>query len=298
MKVVVVGGAGAMGSALSADLAARAEIDELLVADVDGARAADLVARTGSPTAHATALDVEDRDAALDVLAGSQLLVNCTSFTLFDRVFELALAAGVDYCDLISEPTDDQRRAAAEAGITAVSGLGASPGLTNVLVAHAAGAFDELQETHVSWASFRSIAPSHGLLDTILWELADGCPTRRYFQNGRYVQARFMEGSRLVDFAEPVGRQRVYYVPHPEVTTLPRNFPALAFCAVRGTWRPELMEHVRVLNEYGLLDPDALEATKSSIWARKGGQRDESPWRLFVNVELVGLRGGESWRRV
>jgi lysine 6-dehydrogenase len=82
------------------------------------------------------------------------------------------------------------------------------------------------------------------------------------------------------------------------VATLPRNFPSLRFCAVRGTWRPELMEHVRVLNEYGLLDAEAIEATKSRIWARKGGLRDDKPWWLFVNVEVVGTRAGEAWRRV
>ena len=217
---------------------------------------------------------------------------------LFDSVIELAVAAEVDYADLISEPNDAQRRAVADAGITAISGLGASPGLTNVLVRHAADWLDDLEEAHLSWASFRTIAPGQGLLDTILWELSDDCPTRRYFSNGRYVRAGFMEGSRLVDFAAPLGRQRVYYVPHPEVATLPRNFPSLRFCAVRGTWRPELMEHVRVLNEYGLLDAEAIEATKSRIWARKGGLRDDDPWRLFVNVEVVGTRGGEAWRRV
>ena len=298
MRIVVIGGAGAMGSALSADLAACEEVSELVVADADGARAERLVRATGSPRASALALDVDDREAALRALEGADVLVNCTSFTLFDRVIALALEAGVNYADLISEPTVEQRRAAERAGITAVSGLGASPGLTNVLVRHASAWLHELEEVHVSWASFRTIAPSPGLLDTILWELSDACPTRQVYVNGRFERAGFMEGSRLVEFAPPLGRQRVYYVPHPETVTLPRSFPSLRFCAVRGTWRPKLMEDVRVLNEYGLLDPDAIETTKERIWARFGGRGDEEPWRLFVNVEVVGRRDGALWRRV
>jgi saccharopine dehydrogenase (NAD+, L-lysine-forming) len=297
MKIVVLGGAGAMGAAVSADLAACADITELVVADLDGAKAEALAEAAGG-RARAAQLDLADRERGLELLRGADVLVNCTSFTLFDEVIELAVEAGVDYADLISEPSDSQRLAVEEAGITAISGLGASPGLTNVLVAHAARWLDEPEEAHVSWASFRAIAPSRGLLDTILWELSDACPTRLYYQNGRFVRAGFMEGSRLVDFAPPLGRQRVYYVPHPEVTTLPRTFPTLRFCAVRGTWRPKLMEDVRVLNEYGLLDPEALEHTKERIWARFGGSGDEEPWRLFVNVEVVGNRGGEPWRRV
>jgi saccharopine dehydrogenase (NAD+, L-lysine-forming) len=298
MRIIVLGGAGAMGSAVSADLAACPEVSELVVADVDSSGAEALVAGFAGSRARAARLDVTDRSAALSLLEGADLLVNCTSFTLFDAVIELAVAAGVDYADLISEPAAEQREAVERAGITAISGLGASPGLTNVLVRHAAEWLDELEEAHLSWASFRTIAPSPGLLDTILWELADDCSSRLYFQNGRYMPAGFMEGSRLVDFAAPLGRQRVYYVPHPEVVTLPRQFPSLRFCAVRGTWRPELMEDIRVLNEYGLLDADAIETTKARIWARKGGVRDDSPWRLFVNVEVVGARGGETWRRV
>ena len=293
----MLGGAGEVGAAISRDLAAAPEVDELVIADLDSARAESLAAEVGG-TASSTGVDLRDRAAGLRLLAGADLLMNCTSFAWFDDVLGLALEAGVDYADLLSEPTAEQREAVRAAGITAISGLGATPGLSNVLVRHAADELGELEEVHISWVSFRTIAPAPGLLDTILWELSDSCPTRQYFQNGRYVRAGFMEGSRLVEFAEPVGRQRVYYVPHTEVTTLPRRFPALRFCAVRGTWRPELMEDMRVLNKYGLLDEAALEHTKARIWERFGGQRDMAPWTLFVNVEVIGSRGGTAVRRV
>jgi saccharopine dehydrogenase (NAD+, L-lysine-forming) len=295
MRVVVLGGAGEVGAALTADLAACPEVEELTVCDPDVARARSAI--EGSERARAVALDVRDTAAAVELLEGVDVIANCLSFTLFDAAIDLAIRARVNYADLLSEPSDAQRAAAERAGITAISGLGASPGLTNVLVRDAADWFDVLDEAHLSWASLRTIAPSPGLLDTILWELSDSCPARVYFQNGRHVHAGFMEGSLAVEFAEPVGRQRVYYVPHTEVVTLPRHFPSLRFCAVRGTWRAELMDDVRVLNKYGLLEPEALEATKARIWDRFGGVRDDSSWRLFLHVEAIGQRGGGSWRR-
>lgn len=297
MRIVVLGGAGEVGAPLTRELAAGADVDELLVADLDGARASALAESLGGPV-RATALDVRDRDAAIDALAGADALMNCTSFTLFDAVIDVAAAAGVQYADLLSQPTEAQRRLVREAGITAISGLGATPGLSNVLVRDAAGELDELLEAHVSWASFRTIAPASGLLDTILWELSEDCPARLYYQNGRHVRAGFMEGSKLVEFAAPVGPQRVYYVPHTEVTTLPRHFPTLELCTVRGTWRPELMDDIRVLNKYGLLAGPAFEQTKARIWERFGGERDAAPWTLFVNVEVVGTRGGGLVSRV
>ena len=171
------------------------------------------------------------------------------------------------------------------------------PGLSNVLVRQAADELDELREVDISWISLRTVAPTLGLLDTILWELSEDCPTRRYYRNGRYRWAAFLEGSREVEFAPPVGRQFVYYVPHTEVTTLPRHFPTLRDCAVRGSWRPELMQDIRVLNRYGLLTEASLESTKRAIWDRWGGLRDRASWMLYVNVETVGTRGGEVLRR-
>jgi saccharopine dehydrogenase-like NADP-dependent oxidoreductase len=58
------------------------------------------------------------------------------------------------------------------------------------------------------------------------------------------------------------------------------------------------MDDVRVLNDYGLLDPETIEQTKEAIWRRHGGKRDEAPWRLFVHVEVIGRRGEQTVRRV
>lgn len=284
---------------MARDLAHLGEIDALVIADVDRGAAAAL-AQTLEPLhpgVSSAGVDVNDRGSALALLDGADLLMNCTSFTLFDRVLALAADAGVDYADLISEPADDHRRAAEQAGIMAVSGLGASPGLSNVLVRHAADAFDELHEAEILWMSLRTVAPTPGLLDTILWELSEDCDTRRYYRDGRYHQAAFMEGSRLVDFPPPIGRQYVYYVPHTEVTTLPRHFPAMRHCAVRGSWRPELMQDMRVLHRYGLLSKAALADTKRAIWQHCGGLRDAAPWLLYFKVETIGSRDREEIRR-
>jgi lysine 6-dehydrogenase len=296
MNVVVLGAAGEVGKTLTADLGACPEIDHVVAADLARDEVEALAA--GRERVSAAPVNLRDREQVLRLLHGCDLLVNCTSFSLFDVVIDLAVSAGIDYADLLSYPSQEQVRAVEESGITAISGLGLTPGLSNVLVAHAADELDEIEEAHIAWMSFRTIAPSRGLLDTILWELSEDCSTREYFQNGRFHQAGPMEGSRLVDFADPAGRQRVYFVPHTEVRTLPRHFPSLAFCAVRGTWRPKLMDDVRVLNEYGLLNQATLEATKEVVWDRFGGERDVAPWMLFLNVEIVGTQNGETVRRV
>jgi saccharopine dehydrogenase-like NADP-dependent oxidoreductase len=279
------------------DLAGVAEIDALVIADVDAERAHALAREVDRRGVTATTLDARDRPRALELLARTDVLMNCTSFALFDDVLDLALAARVDYADLISDPTSQQRRSAESAGIAAISGLGATPGLSNVLVRHAADELDELRTVEISWISLRTVAPTPGLLDTILWEVSENCPTRTYYKDGRHKRAAFLEGSRLVEFAPPVGRQFVYYVPHPEVRTLPRHFPTVRDCAVRGSWRPELMADMRVLERYGLLSDEALATTRQAIWERCGGARDSTAWVLYLNIEISGLRDGEPVQR-
>lgn len=301
MRVVLLGGAGEIGAEIARELARVPEIDSLVIADLDGDRADGLARECGQqgerPSVSVSGVDVHDRASALALLDGADLLMNCTTFALFDAVISLAIEARVDYADLISEPTDEHRRAARDAGITAISGLGASPGLSNVLVRHAADELDELHAVEISWISMRTVAPTPGLLDTILWELSQECDTRLYYRDGRHHRAAPFEGSRQVEFAPPVGRQQVYYVPHTEVATLPDHFPALRDCAVRGSWRPELMHDMQVLERYGLLADAALESTKRAIWTRCGAVRDAANWMLYVNVEVEGSRDGGPVRR-
>ncbi len=301
-KVVVLGGAGEVGQWVVRDLCARQSITEVVIAEVAPDRA-QVLAQEAGPKARVVPADMKDRGPLLEQLRGAALLMNCTSHVFFDEVFGLALQARVNYADLISEPSAEQRDAAAGARITAVSGLGISPGVTQVLVRQAVDEFDHVDEVHVSGVSWRTIAPSRGGLETVLWELAEKTPTRQYFQNGRFRGASYLEGSRWVDFLEPVGRHRVYYVPHPETTSLVRSFPQLKFCATRVSWRDEIMQDVAVLNKYGLLDDAQVagtpglpirEAVRDRIWQVMGGQRDDRGWALMCTVEVVGIRGGRS----
>lgn len=306
MKIVVLGGAGEVGQHVTRDLALR-DIDTLVLADIDKDRGQEAVRGLDAGCVEVIQVDLRDKGRIEELLVGSDVLVNCTSFPWFDTVIDAAIRAGVNYADLISEPTEEQRERAAEAGVTAVSGLGLTPGTSNVLCAHAAQDFEDIDEFHIHWVSFRSIAPSEGLLETILWELRDDCPTRQLYQDGRYSWARPLEGGRVVKFPDPLGEQRVYLVPHTETVTLPRHFPGVKFVAVRGTWRPDLMSDALVLNKYGLLDDEpvdgpgtltAFAATRKRIWRKLGGHRERwYQWCFYLNVEIIGRRGNQAFAR-
>ena len=90
----------------------------------------------------------------------------------------------------------------------------------------------------------------------------------------------------------------VYVRPHPEPKSLPRNFPTIRHCSVRGTWQPELMADLAVLNKYGLLDEENGPRTKEAIWSRRGGIVGKEHFGQFAaRIEVGGTNGGGRVRR-
>ena len=298
MRVVVLGGAGEVGAEVTRDLARVDEIDSLVIADVDERRAAELAGELERPEVAALEVDVRDRDGALAALTGADLLMNCTSFALFDDVFALALAAGVDYADLISEPSERQREAARDAGITAISGLGATPGLSNVLVApcRRRARRGTRRRDLVAQLANGGADPRSARHDPVgeLGGLPDAGLLPRWSSAPRGVHGGFADGRVRTAARATVRLLRAAPRGHDASRA---TYQTCASCAVRGSWRPELMQDMRVLERYGLLAADALEATKRAIWERCGGVRDGRAWMLYVNVEIGGTRDGSRVKR-
>lgn len=301
-RIFVLGGAGNMGSELTRALLKFPDVEQVAIGESNRDAAEKLAAALNGSRLQVVRTDVTRIEETAEKVRGYDVLMNATYFGLFDAAIRVACRAQIDYADLISEPTAEQTVMVHEAGITAISGLGCTPGLSNVLARRGADHFEETEEIHVHWASFRTVAPSEGLLDTIIWELADECPTRQYYLNGRFVAVPPFHGSKIVRFGEPLGEQVVYFMPHTETVSLAKNIPEVRYVSVRGTWRPDLMNDFRVLNRYGLLDKTHVEVSRGKVvvadvvrrrmWQVHGGRKDEQLWGFFLNVEILGRQQG------
>lgn len=307
-RIFVLGGAGNMGTELTRALLKFPDVEQVAIGELDRDAAEKLAAGLNDPRLQVVRTDVTRIEETAEKVRGYDVLMNATYFGFFDAAIRVACRAQIDYADLISEPTAEQTAMVHEAGITAISGLGCTPGLSNVLARRGADHFEETEEIHVHWASFRTVAPSEGLIDTIIWELADECPTRQYYLNGRFAVVPPFHGSKLVRFGKSMGEQVVYYMPHTETVSLAKNFAGVHYVSVRGTWRPELMDDFRTLNRYGLLDKAHVEVSGGKVvvadvvrrrmWQVHGGRKDEQLWGFFLNVEVLGRQQGRLGRCV
>jgi saccharopine dehydrogenase (NAD+, L-lysine-forming) len=276
--------------------------DDLVLADVDARRLRELTRTTGVGGRTVRGSDAASLRAAV---RGAGVVVNCTSYRLGVAALGAAIAERAHYLDLgglYNTPKqlglDDRAR---RAGITAVIGCGATPGLSNVLARRGADRLDAVHEIHISFASHRDVAPSPGLLDTLLDEFRPGVP-RFVWREGELHPVAPFEGARKVRFPAPLGMQEVYYVPHSETYTLPRSLAGeLREVAVRGTWRPSDMRTLETLARLGLTSDrpvrvdgvrvSPLSMVRSILLADPPTEPDR-PWAFFVHVEVVGTLAG------
>jgi lysine 6-dehydrogenase len=310
MKILVLGGVGAMGTEATRDLAETSEFEEIVVADVDLDRAQALISELGSDRLSAVRADVSNEGSLPRLFEGFDVVLNCTSYAFGLAVTRAALEARRPLLDLGGLYNTPKQLAlgddAKEKGVLVVLGMGATPGVSNLMARDAADGMDEVDEINVSFATFRPIAPSPGLLWTVLDEFSP--QTKRfYFQDGAHVEADPFEGAREVEFAAPIGKITTYFVPHSEIHTLPRFIPGVKRVFIRGTWRPEIMQALLHYGQVGLLSNDAIEVDGhpvvpkkllASVHLKAHPWPDDEKWAFFVNVDVAGKKDGKAVRAI
>jgi lysine 6-dehydrogenase len=285
MRVVVVGGAGAMGRWTVRDLTESEGVDEVVVADLDGARAREAAgwaaARSGSNgTARVSglALDAGDPEALRRAFDGANVVCNCAVYALNLPVMEACADAATHYVDLGGLFHTTRRQLALHdrfvaAGVTAVVGMGGSPGITNVLAALAADGLDRVSEVEVrlgvaDFAPSSAPVPVPYAIQTILDEFAVLAVT---FRDGRLVEVPAMSEQEELDFPPPVGRVRVGHTLHSEIATLPLHFADRGIRSVsfKVGFPADFMDKLTLLTALGLADTSPVELPSGTVVPRE-----------------------------
>ena len=262
MKVLVLGGAGAMGRHLCRALVDMDCIEQVRVAGIDNEAGRTFCASLGDKATYLS-LDVTDDAALIVELQDVDLVANTTGpfFKLAKPILEAAIAARVDYIDICDdvEPTASMLELHAEAeqaGITAIVGMGASPGLTNLLARQAIEALDTVEALDTSWDLDMTITVDDGFaaapdgmnMPAAIVHWMHCCSGRaRVTKNGRVIDVRPLEPTAL-DFQNDtvaVG----WSVAHPEPVTLALTYPELTDCSNFMTGRKEIFELLRPIRD-------------------------------------------------
>lgn len=307
MKAVVLGCVGAMGIQASAELVASGRFDQIVVADVDLAKAQRMAEVWGLPATDVVQLDASDQAALEKLMSGAPaVVVNALpkQFTL--KVARAAIAKQVRAIDLsdISADLRGLHEEAQAAGAVYVSGCGSSSGLTNMMAKHGSRGMDEIDSVEIDFASFRAISLSPASVDGVFWEFGPQV-TRGYFTAGAYHKVSLWDGAKVVDFPEPIGKQTVYIVPQSETHTLPRTLGAKSV-TVRGCFTAKAMRLMHSLVEYGFFEPEPVQINGAAISRRELIKQylvqapqavDEPAWGYGLHIEVTGRQGGRAIKR-
>lgn len=237
---VIVLGAGGMGSVAAATAARLEVVSKVCVADIDLARA-EAVARHIGERAEAARVDVRSVEQLTAILSGYDIVLNCTGpfYELGPHILDAAIAAGTHYSDICDdwEPTLElleRGTDAQKAGVVAVVGMGASPGITNLLAVKVASELDHVDEILTGWTieddveeelTHESGEPSAA---TIHW-LQQLTGTIRQMEGGKMGDYRPLQ-NKIIQYPT-YGDLSVWSVGHPEAVTLPRVFTGLRHCS-------------------------------------------------------------------
>lgn len=229
-RVVFIGAAGEM-CRLAIERFAVADGEwELALFDIRPELLEPFVKRLPAGRATAGRLDLYDREGLHQAIDGAALVVLGAGpyIRTSAPVIEACLAAKVPYLDFDDDVESTQHaltlhEKAQEAGIPIYVGCGASPGMTNVMVADAASQLDTVENIDVCWV-VGDERPEVGraVLQHLMHISAGPCLT---WENGGPVTHESFVETGSAPMGGALGETLMYETAHPEPVTLPRRYP-------------------------------------------------------------------------
>lgn len=272
MKVIILGGAAAMAQPTIKVLEKFEKVTSLVLADLN-VESVNHVAKTlNNEKVETTSLDITNTEALTNLVKGADLAINFVGpyYKFGTKPIETIIKAGVNYLDILDDydltvevlKLDDLAK---ENNVTALVGLGASPGLTNILAKLASDALDQTDEIHTNWAVGETSLVDSGAMVHMFHIIEGDIPT---FKDGKQqlIKAFDPKTSIKVKFEEPIGEIELYHLGHPEPITLPKYIPGVKTVTNRGALIPQAQNvFFRVLSEAGLSSADPIEFNGESI---------------------------------
>ncbi|MEV0247638.1 saccharopine dehydrogenase NADP-binding domain-containing protein [Nocardia sp. NPDC050712] len=156
-KILMLGGAGQMGRAAARLLADSPAVDHLVVTDLRAGNA-ETVAKSLGDKVSGLGLAITDRRSLRAALEDCDLVLNTVGpyFRFGVPILAAAIEAGRNYADICDdwEPTLamlDMHERARAAEVVALVGMGASPGVSNLLAVTAARELDTVDSVVTAW---------------------------------------------------------------------------------------------------------------------------------------------------
>lgn len=260
MHIIVLGGAGAMGRIAVRTLTEYSDIDLITIADYNEERAHEVAASLQSSNILVKQIDVNDEERLRTLLRGADVVLNAVEYVFNLPVLKACIREKVHYADLgglfhKTRTLMSMHDEVSAVGITAILGMGGTPGVTNVLARAAADKLDRVESIKVQLGCSDDTPSSSPLvapysIRTILDEFTK---QPQVFQNGVWYPQQPLSGQEEMVFPLPVGRATAVYSLHSECATFPISFrdKGIDYVSFKIAFPPDFMTKLKFLVDLG-----------------------------------------------
>ena len=278
MKIVVLGGAGKMGCIGVQDLAGDRRVGEVVIADRDLGQARTVAEIISSSKVTIRQVDVTDHHALVGVLKGADACLNATVYYFNLQVMEACLEVGVPYTDMggLFHTTRRQLELSdrfAEAGLSAVLGMGSAPGVPNVQARYAAERLDTIETIRI-YDGIKPPPPDDVSFTYAVPTIVDELTLApMVYRDGEFVACEPLSEFEDYWFTPPIGLLPTHLSLHSEIATLPITFGdrGLRECFFKiNYWgmAKETVEKIRVLADFGFAGREPMEVKGQPVVPR------------------------------
>jgi len=270
---VVLGGAGIVGSWTARGLLMSDVFDEVILADINAARAKEVAEKLGGNVSYRE-VNAESPESIKEAVKDVDIVVNCVGpfYRYGPPILETAIKAGKNYVDICDDYDATLKMLeldsmAKEAGVSALIGMGSSPGAANVFVKFCAEQIMEEAHSVDIYHAHGGDPEGPGVIKHRIHSMLIDIPV---FDNGQLKTVKFLEESgraliQEVEFPE-IGKCKVYPYPHPETITLPRYIKGLKWVMNRGVVLPEeYFELIIKIVSLGMIEEEPIEVAGQKI---------------------------------
>lgn len=231
MHIIVLGGAGAMGRVTVRTLTEYDDVDQITLADYSEARAHEVASTLNNSKLQVRQIDVTDAERLDALLQGADVVLSAVEYVFNQPILKACIRNKVHYADLgglfhMSRTLLAMHDEVAAAGITAILGMGGTPGITNLLARMAVDKLERVESIKVQLGcgdETPSMAPlvAPYSIRTILDEFTK---QPQVFENGTWHAQQPLTGQEELEFPAPVGYATAVYSLHSECATFPVSF--------------------------------------------------------------------------
>src|SRR6266581_3203032 len=275
MHIIVLGGAGAMGRIAVRTLTEYADIDQITIADYNEERAHEVATSLHSSNMLVKQIDVNDEERLRALLRGADVVLNAVEYVFNLPVLKACIREKVHYADLgglfhMTRTLMDMNTAAEEAGITAIMGIGGTPGITNMLARSAVDKLDHVDSIKVQLGCSDSTPATAPLVAPYsIRTILDECTKEpQVFQDGVWYSQQPLSGEEEMIFPLPVGRATAMYSLHSECATFPLSFrdKGIRHVSFKIAFPPDFIAKLKFLVGlgFGSAEPISVQGAKVS----------------------------------